>query len=142
MKNKVILIGNVGNDPETRTLESGTIVTNFRLATSEKIYNKQTQEAREETAWHSITMFGKLAEITDKYVTKGMTLYLEGKITYNEWTDKDGNKRSQTRIVADEMKMLSKKEARSENLAAIESASAQETKQYAEEQGIVDNLPF
>ena len=109
MINKVILVGNVGADPEVRTLENGTKVARVRLATTERIYNRQTQEAREHTEWHSVTLWRNLADVADRFVRKGSQIYVEGRIRSNEWTDNSGAKRYGIEIVADDLKLLGRK---------------------------------
>ncbi len=109
MINKVILVGNVGADPEIRTLESGTKVARLRLATTERIFNRQTQEAKEHTEWHTVVLWRGLADVADKYVRKGSQIYIEGSLRSNEWTDKEGGKRSGVEIVANEMKLLGRR---------------------------------
>lgn len=104
--NKVILVGNVGADPETRYLPSGDPVTNLRLATSETWKDKTSGEKKEATEWHRCVLFRKLAEIAGQYVKKGSQLYLEGQLRTRKWTDKDGQERYQTEIEVTEMKML------------------------------------
>ena len=93
MVNKVILVGNVGLDPEVRTTESGVKVARVRLATTERIYNRQTNENAELTEWHTITLWRGLADVVDRYVRKGSQLYIEGRLRTREWTDKDNIKR-------------------------------------------------
>lgn len=109
MLNKVELIGRVGRDPETRHLPSGEAVTNFTLATSKKWKDKQTGEAVEDTEWHRVSMFGKLAEIASKYVKKGSLLQVEGEIKTRKYTDKDGIEKTSTEIRGKEMLMLGSK---------------------------------
>lgn len=109
MINKVILIGNVGADPEIRTLEGGTKVARVRLATTERIYNRQTQESRDHTEWHSITLWRNLADVADRFVRKGSQIYIEGRIRSREWTDQAGVKRYGIEIVADELKLLGRR---------------------------------
>ena len=109
MINKVILVGNVGADPEVRALEGGVKVARIRLATTERIYNRQTQETKEHTEWHNITLWRNLADVVDRYVRKGSQLYIEGSLRTREWTDKDGNRRFTTEIVANDMKMLGRR---------------------------------
>lgn len=105
MINKAILVGNVGGDPEVRTLENDTKVATFSLATSES-YKDRNGQRQERTAWHRIVAWRQLAGIIEQYVHKGSKLYIEGRITYRQYKDKDGNDRNITEIVADEMKML------------------------------------
>ncbi len=104
--NKVILVGNLGADPETRYMPSGSAVTNLRVATSESWKDKQTGEQQERTEWHRVAMFGRLAEIAAEYLRKGSQVYLEGSLRTRKWQDKDGNDRWSTEIVANEMQML------------------------------------
>jgi single-strand DNA-binding protein len=104
--NKVILIGNLGADPETRYMPSGGAVTNLRLATSESWKDKQTGEQNERTEWHRVAMFNRLAEVAAEYLKKGSQVYIEGKIRTRKWQDRDGNDRYTTEIIADEMQML------------------------------------
>ena len=104
--NKVILVGNVGADPETRYMPNGDAVCNFRLATTESWKDKNSGEKRELTEWHCIVCYRKLAEITSQYVKKGSQLYLEGRIKTRKWQDKDGQDRYTTEIEMTEMQML------------------------------------
>ena len=103
--NKVILIGNLGADPETRYLPSGDAVTNIRIATSEK-WKDKSGEQQEHTEWHRIAFFGKLAEIAGEYLKKGSPVYVEGRIRTRKWTDKEGQDKYSTEIVADRMQLL------------------------------------
>ena len=105
MLNKVILIGNLGADPEVRYTQSGTAVANFSLATTEK-WKGQDGQMQEQTEWHKIVAFSRLGEICGEYLSKGSKVYIEGRIQTRSWEDKDGNKRYTTEIVAREMKML------------------------------------
>ncbi len=104
--NKVILVGNVGADPETRYLPSGDPVTNIRLATTESWKDKTSGEKKEATEWHRLVLFRKLAEIAGQYVKKGSQLYIEGQLRTRKWQDKDGQERYTTEIEVTEMKML------------------------------------
>jgi len=104
--NKVILVGNLGKDPETRYMPSGSAVTNLTLATSESWKDKQSGEQQERTEWHKVAMFGRLAEIAAEYLRKGSQVYIEGKLRTRKWQDKEGKDRWTTEIVADEMQML------------------------------------
>lgn len=108
MINKVILVGNVGLDPEVRTLETGVKVARVRLATTERIFNRQTNETTEHTEWHTITLWRGLAEVVDKFVRKGSQLYIEGRLRSREW-ERDGQKHYATEIVADDMKLLGRR---------------------------------
>jgi single-strand DNA-binding protein len=108
--NKVILVGNLGKDPETRYMPSGSAVTNLRVATSESWKDKTTGEQTERTEWHAVAMFGRLAEIAAEYLRKGSKVYIEGKLRTRKWQDKtSGQDRYTTEIIADEMQMLDSK---------------------------------
>lgn len=104
--NKVILVGNLGQDPETRYMPSGGAVTNLRIATSETWKDKQTGEQQERTEWHNVAMFNRLAEIAAEYLRKGSQVYIEGKLRTRKWQDKEGRDRYTTEVIADEMQML------------------------------------
>jgi single-strand DNA-binding protein len=104
--NKVIIVGNLGKDPETRYMPSGSAVTNLRIATTEAWKDKQSGEQQERTEWHAVAMFGRLAEIAAEYLRKGSQVYIEGKLRTRKWQDKEGKDRYTTEIVADEMQML------------------------------------
>ncbi len=104
--NKVILVGNLGADPETRYMPSGSAVTNLSVATSESWKDKQTGEQNERTEWHKVVMFDRLAEIAAEYLRKGSQVYIEGKLQTRKWQDRDGNDRWTTEIRASEMQML------------------------------------
>jgi len=104
--NKVILVGNLGNDPETKYMPSGDAVTNLSVATSESWKDKQTGEQKDRTEWHRVAMFGRLAEIAAEYLRKGSQVYIEGKIRTRKWQDQQGNDKYTTEIIANEMQML------------------------------------
>ena len=104
--NKVIVVGNLGGDPETRYMPSGAAVTNLTVATNESWKDKQTGEQKERTEWHKVAMFGRLAEIAAEYLRKGSQVYIEGKLRTRKWQDKNGQDRWTTEIIADEMQML------------------------------------
>ncbi|MBK5571304.1 single-stranded DNA-binding protein [Ensifer sp. SSB1] len=104
--NKVILLGNLGADPETRYMSSGDAITNIRLATTDRYKDKQTGEMKESTEWHRVNFFGKLAEIAAQYLQKGASVYIEGRIRTRKWQDQSGQDKYSTEIVADQMKML------------------------------------
>jgi single-strand DNA-binding protein len=106
--NKVMLIGNLGKDPEVRYTGAGTAVASFSLATSEKFKNKNG-ELEERTEWHNITLWARLAEIAGEYLSKGKTVYIEGRLQTRKWQDRDGRDRYTTEIVGEKMQMLSGK---------------------------------
>jgi single-strand DNA-binding protein len=104
--NKVIIVGNLGNDPETRYMPSGSAVTNLTVATNESWKDKATGEQKDRTEWHKVAMFNRLAEIAAEYLRKGSQVYIEGKLRTRKWQDKNGQDRWTTEIIADEMQML------------------------------------
>lgn len=132
--NKVILIGNVGGDPETRYLPNGNAVTNLTLATSDSWRDKQTGQMQERTEWHRVTFFGKIAEIAGQYLRKGSKIYIEGRLQTREW-EKDGVKRYTTEIIVDiggSMQML---DSRGDNEGGSRPAPAPRPQQQAQAQG-------
>lgn len=130
MLNKVILIGRLGRDPETRYMPNGEAVCNFSVATSEKYTDKNGQR-QEATEWHNVTMYRKLAEIAGKYLTKGSQVYIEGKIQSRKYTDKNGVERTAYDIIANELKMLG---GNAQTLA--------QKPQPAQAQEDIDDVPF
>ena len=144
MVNKVILIGNVGMDPEVRALEGGAKVARLRIATTERIYNRQTQTATEHTEWHTVTLWRGLADVADRYVRKGSQVYIEGSLRTREWTDKDNNKRYTTEIVANDMKLLGPRPAAAAPAEAPSGAAQPFSGGGAAETSAdeVDDLPF
>ena len=135
MINKAIIVGNLGADPEIRHTQSGTQVTNFNVATTERYKNKDGEQV-DETEWHRIVAWQRLAEICGEYLTKGSKVYIEGKIQTRKWQDKDGNDRYTTEIVAREMKMLDSKGGNRES---------QDSRQEPEQQpysSMGDDVPF
>lgn len=104
--NKVILVGNLGADPEVRYLPSGDAVANIRLATTDRYKDKASGEMKEATEWHRVSFFGRLAEIVSEYLKKGSSVYLEGRIRTRKWQAQDGTDRYSTEIVAEQMQML------------------------------------
>jgi single-strand DNA-binding protein len=122
--NKVILVGNLGADPETRYMPSGGAVTNIRVATSEVWKDKTSGDQQERTEWHNVAMFGRLAEIAAEYLRKGSQVYIEGRLRTRKWQDKDGNDRWTTEIVANEMQMLGGRGAADAPARAPQSAAA------------------
>lgn len=141
----MILIGNLGADPEVRHLQNGAAVANFRIATSETYKDRQTGEKREQTEWHSIVAWRGLAEIVEKYLRKGSKVYVEGKLRTRQWQDKDGNTRYTTEIHADEMTMLDRAAgggAPQGQPQAAPSASAPASAPAGGFDDEVDDLPF
>ena len=104
--NKVIIIGNLGADPESRAMPSGASVANLRIATTESWRDKQSGEQQERTEWHRVALFGRLAEVASEYLRKGSQVYIEGSLRTRKWQDKQGNERYTTEIVANDMQML------------------------------------
>ena len=136
--NKVILVGNVGKDPEVRYLEGGTAVAKFPLATSETFKNKEGNRV-DQTEWHNIVLWRGLAEVAEKYVRKGGLIYIEGKIKNRSWEDKEGHKRYITEIIGDTMTLLGRKndENSSENTKQSEPPAITTPTESA-----ADDLPF
>jgi single-strand DNA-binding protein len=112
--NKVIIVGNLGKDPEVRYTPNGDSVTNVTIATTDTWKDKGTGEKKEATEWHRVVFFGKLAEIAGQYLKKGRQVYVEGALRTRKWTDKEGHERYTTEIVANEMKMLGSREGMSD----------------------------
>jgi single-strand DNA-binding protein len=134
--NKVILIGNLGADPETRAMPSGTTVANLRVATSESWRDKQTGEQQERTEWHRVALFGRLAEIAGEYLRKGSQVYIEGSLRTRKWQDKQGNERYSTEVVGNDLQMLGGRGGAGAGTAsgpASAGASSAATPSYTEE---------
>ncbi len=127
MINKAILVGNVGVDPEIRTIESGAKMARIRLATTERIFNRQTNETREHTEWHTVILWRGLADVADKYIRKGSQIYIEGNLRTREWQDKDNVKHYTTEIIANELKLLGARRAEGVAQAAPAAAPAQQS---------------
>ena len=130
--NKVILVGNLGKDPEVKYLDKGVVVANFSLATTEKYRNKEGERVNQ-TEWHNIVLWRGLAEVAEKWLKKGSSVYIEGKIKTRKWEDKDGNTRYNTEILADNMTMLGSK-------PTSESVAPTTSEQPADDTD--DDLPF
>ena len=145
--NKVILIGNLGRDPEVRHLDNGTAVANFPIATSESFTDKNTGEKREITDWHNIVVWRGLAKISETYLKKGMKVYIEGRLKTRSWQDENNNTRYTTEVVADNMTMLSRADSAPQNNGgnvypkSVENKPSQPMEQNikADEE---DDLPF
>ena len=134
--NKVILVGNLGADPETRAMPSGMTVANLRIATSESWRDKQSGEQQERTEWHRVALFGRLAEVAGEYLRKGSQVYIEGSLRTRKWQDKQGNERYSTEIVGNELQMLGGRGGAAGgggSAAASGTASSGSTPSYAEE---------
>ena len=150
--NKVILVGNLGADPETKYLPSGDAVANIRLATTDRWKDKASGEMKEATEWHRIAFFGRLAEIAGEYLKKGSQVYIEGRIRTRKWQDKEGQDRYSTEIVADTMQMLGSRpgsgeprgEARGEATGArpAEPKAAAAKKPAGKFDDMEDDIPF
>ena len=134
--NKVILVGNLGKDPEVKYLDSGVAVANFSLATTENYKNKEGERVSQ-TEWHNIVLWRGLAEVAEKWLKKGSSVYIEGKIKTRKWEDKDGNTRYNTEILADNMTMLGGKS----NADSTSPASSVSTTSKLSED-TADDLPF
>ena len=115
--NKVILIGNLGNDPDVRYTSGGSPIANISLATSESWRDKETGDQQERTEWHRIVFFGRRAEFVSEYLRKGSKIYVEGRLRTNKWQDRDGNDRYTTEIVANDVQMLDSKGGTGEEFA-------------------------
>lgn len=126
--NKVIVVGNLGADPETRYLPSGEAVTNIRVATTDKWKDKASGEMKEATEWHRIAFFGRLAEIAGEYLKKGSQVYVEGSLRTRKWQDKEGHDRYSTEIRADVMQMLGSRAGSGEPRGAASGADHAEAK--------------
>ena len=150
--NKVILVGNLGADPETKYLPSGDAVANIRLATTDRWKDKASGEMKEATEWHRIAFFGRLAEIAGEYLKKGSQVYIEGRIRTRKWQDKEGQDRYSTEIVADTMQMLGSRpgsgeprgEARGEPMGArpAEPKAGAAKKPAGKFDDMEDDIPF
>ena len=146
--NKVILVGNLGKDPEVRYLEGGTAVANFPIATSESYKDRSSGEKKTTTEWHNIVLWRGLAEIAEKYLKKGAQVYIEGKLKTRQWQDKEGNNRYTTEVVGDNLQMLGRKDdnnstaptsTTTENIAPEVTPSTSEPDNSNNQ---VDDLPF
>ncbi len=142
--NKVILVGNVGQDPEVRYLDNNTPVCTIRIATSD-VYKNKSGERVTTTEWHSVVLWRGLAEVAEKYVRKGSQLYIEGKLRTRSWDDKDKNKKYVTEIVADVLQLLGRKsddQATASPQVTTNTEQSQVDKESIEEPDINNDLPF
>lgn len=133
--NKAIIVGNAGRDAEVRYLQSGMAVANVSIATSSYRKDKQTGERTEDTQWHRVTFYDKLAEIAGEYIKKGTKVYVEGTIKYGTYTDKDGVEKNTTDIIANQMTLLSSKEGGGQQSAPRQGGERQERPQQRSQQG-------
>jgi single-strand DNA-binding protein len=146
--NKVIILGNLGNDPEVRYMPNGEPVANISIATSETWNDKNTGEKREKTEWHRVTAYRKTAEIIGQYTRKGSKLYVEGKLQTRKWTDQNGVERYTTEIIADSVQLLdSRRDGQNENHGRIgggqqQSPPRQNSNPQYEQQNFDDDIPF
>lgn len=134
--NKVILVGNLGRDPEIRYTQTGTPVTNFTMATSER-WTDPSGEKREKTEWHRIVVWGKQAEVAAEYLRKGRQVYIEGSLQTREWTDREGNKRYTTEVRAQRLQLLGRPDDRQGQAAPVAEEEVAEPGGYGE-----DDIPF
>ena len=149
--NKVILIGNLGRDPEVRYMPSGDAVANISIATTET-WKDKNGEKQEKTEWHRVAMFGKTAEIAGEYLKKGSQVYIEGRLETRKWTDKEGQERTTTEIRADRMQMLGSRSGGSERMAPPEDDAPRAAAAPAKKSGgaakgssledLEDDIPF
>jgi single-strand DNA-binding protein len=134
--NKVILVGNLGRDPEIRYTQGGTPVANFTMATTER-WNDPNGEKKERTEWHRIVVWGKQAEIASEYLRKGRQVYIEGSLQTREWTDREGNKRTTTEVRAQRLQLLGRPDDRHAPSAGQTEEEVAEPAAYGE-----DDIPF
>ena len=141
--NKVIAIGNLGQDPETRYLPSGAAVSNFSIAVSETWKDKQTGEQKERTEWINVETWGRLAEVCAEYLRKGSQVYIEGKLQTDSWDDKDtGQKKYRTKVRADNIQMLGGRGNRNERASDRQDQDGQPPRGSTQEQEFDDDIPF
>ena len=141
--NKAILLGNLGRDPEIRSMQSGAKMASFSIATSKRWKDRNTQEQKEKTSWHNIVVFGDgLVDIVEKYVKKGSKIYVEGEIQTRKWQDKDGNDRYTTEILGKEMNMLGVRQSSGDSGEFDQSQPASQTAQSHDNQISEEDIPF
>lgn len=142
--NKVMLIGNLGADPEVRYTPSGTAVANIRLATSDSWRDKESGEQQERTEWHRVVFWGRLAEIVQEYLHKGSQIYVEGRLQTRKWQGQDGQDRYTTEIVANEMQMLGSRGSGSAGIADSSPAATPATSgtNTSSDEDFDDDIPF
>jgi single-strand DNA-binding protein len=140
--NKVIIIGNLGNDPETKYMPSGNAVTNITVATSESWKDKTTGEQQERTEWHRVVFFNRLAEIAGEYLKKGSKVYLEGSLRTRKWQDQQGHDRYTTEIVTSEMQMLDSRGEGGGSYQKPQQQAPQQPEQAPQSNDFDSNIPF
>ena len=143
--NKVILVGNLGADPETRYTANGGAIASIRIATSESWTDKATGEKQERTEWHAVTFFGRLAEVAGEYLKKGAQVYVEGSLRTDKYTDKEGIERYATKVIANEMQMLGgrgESAGREERRPAGKAASREAETQADRDPMLDDDIPL
>jgi len=141
--NKVIILGNLGNDPETKYMPNGNAVTNISIATSESWKDKTSGQEQEKTEWHRVVAFNRLAEIMGEYLRKGSKVYIEGKLTTRKWQDQSGNDRYTTEIVANDMQMLdSKQDGQQDGYQQQPTQPQQQSAAGAASSEFDDDIPF
>ena len=139
--NKVIVVGNLGADPDSRTMPSGNAVTNISVATSESWNDKETGEKQEKTEWHRVVFFGRLAEIASDYLKKGSQVYVEGKLQTRKWEDKERNERWTTEIVANQMQMLGERMSQGTSNQGNVTKQNTSSNEFVDEE-FDDDIPF
>ena len=139
--NKVIVVGNLGADPDSRTMPSGNAVTNISVATSESWNDKETGEKHEKTEWHRVVFFGRLAEIASDYLKKGSQVYVEGKLQTRKWEDKEGNERWTTEIIANQMQMLGERMSQGTSNQGNVTKQNTSSNEFVDEE-FDDDIPF
>lgn len=143
MVNKVFIIGNVGADPEVRTLESGIKTARLRVATTERTFSKEKNENIDHTEWHTISLWRGLADVADRYIHKGTQVFIEGRLRTREWSDKDGKKQYTTEVLADNIKLLGGKTERQERPVVQPAPQPQSVAEYGNIPSAADDgLPF
>ena len=139
--NKVIIVGNLGADPDSRAMPSGNAVTNISVATSESWKDRETGEKREKTEWHRVVFYNRLAEIAAQYLKKGSQVYVEGKLQTRKWEDKEGNERWTTEIVANQMQMLGERMSQGTSNQGNVTKQNTSSNEFVDEE-FDDDIPF
>ena len=140
--NKVIIVGNLGRDPETRSFPNGDQVANVTVATTDRWKDKASGDMKESTEWHRISFFGRLAEIAGQYLRKGSQVYVEGSLRTRKWTDKDGIEKYSTEIRADSMQMLGQRQGGEQQAAPRQAPASAPAKAAAGFDDLDDDIPF